>query len=180
MNEKKKEEKNQELQKMPPRGVTSPFERFDLMSDSGLFKEMDRFLEEYLPRRWWRQFHLGFPGSLTGHQLAPFEGKTPSVDVIDRDNDFLIKAELPGVDKKDINISIANNVLTLEACMGKEEKEEKAEYYRQEICRGSYRRSIQLPAAVKEDDAKATFKNGILELTVPKLEKTKRSTIKVE
>ncbi len=64
--------------------------------------------------------------------------------------------------------------------MSKEEKEEKAEYFRQEICRGSYRRVIDLPAAVKENEAKATFKNGILELTIPKMEKAKRSTIKVD
>ena len=180
MNDKKKEEKSQELQKLSPRGLSSPFERFDLWSDSGFLKEMDRLFDEYLPRRWRHQLHLGGPGPLGGHHLTPFEGKSPSVDVIDREEELLIKAELPGVDKKDINISIANNVLTLEATMAKEEKEEKSEYYRQEICRGSYRRTIQLPAAVKENEAKATFKNGVLELTLPKMEKTKRSTIKVE
>lgn len=180
MNEKKKEEKSQELQKMPPRGVSSPFERFDLLSDTGFFKEMDRFFDEYLPRRLWHQFHRGLPGSLATSSMSPFAGKTPRVDVINREGDILIKAELPGVDKKDINITIANNILTLEASMSKEEKEEKAEYYRQEICRGSYQRTFELPAAVKENEAKATFKNGILELTIPKVEKTKRSTIKVE
>jgi len=112
--------------------------------------------------------------------MSPFEGKTPHIDVINREEDILVKAELPGVDKKDIHITIANNVVTLEASMSKEEKEEKAEYHRQEICRGSYRRTFELPAAVKENDAKATFKNGILELTIPKVEKTKRTSIKVE
>jgi len=181
MNEKKKEEQKQELQTRPPRGLTSPFDRFDLASESGFFKEMDRFFEEYLPHRWLHQFRLGLPGSLAAHgRLSPFAGKTPSVDVIDREGDFLIKAELPGVDKKDINITLANNTLTLEAKMSKEEKEEKEEYFRQEICRGAYQRTIVLPAAVKESEAKASFKNGILELTIPKVEKTKRSTIKVE
>jgi HSP20 family protein len=176
MSDPKKEEKKQELQKMQPRGLSSPFERFDLFSDAGFFKEMDRFFEDYLPRRW-RQTHFGWPVS---HTMQPFEGKTPRVDIQDRENDFLIKAEMPGVDKKDINITIANNALTLEACMSKEEKEEKADYFRQEICRGSYQRTIELPAAVKENEAKATFQNGVLELTIPKMEKTKRSTIKVE
>lgn len=180
MNDKKKEEKGQELQKMSPRGLPSPFERFDLLSDTGFFKEMDRFFDEYLPRRWWHQLHRDWPSISTSPAMSPFEGKTPRVDVIDREEDILIKAELPGVDKKDINITIANNILTLEASMSKEEKEEKAEYYRQEISRGSYRRTFELPAAVKDNEAKATFKNGILELTIPKMEKTKRSTIKVE
>jgi len=180
MNDKKKEEKKQEVQKMPPRMPLSPFERFDLLSDSGFFKEMDRIFDEYLPHRFWRQFQLGWPGRVAAHAMAPFEGKTPSVDVLNRENDFLIKAELPGVEKKDINITIANNTVTLEARMSKEEKEEKGEYYRQEICRGSYRRTIELPEAVKDSEAKATFQNGVLELTIPKQEKTKKTTIRIE
>lgn len=181
MNEKKKEEQKQEVQKMPSRKGVAPFERFDLLSDSGFFKEMDRFFDEYLPQRWWHQWRLGRPEGLFAHpMLSPFEGKTPRVDVLDREEDFLVKAELPGVEKKDINITIAQNVLTLEAKMSKEEKEEKEEYYRREISSGSYKRTIELPVAVKDSEAKATFKNGVLELTIPKVEKTKRSTIKVE
>lgn len=177
MNDKKKEEQKHEVQKMGPQEMHSPFDRFDLFSDSNFFKGMDQIFENYLPHRWLHQFRQGWPAH---QQMAPFAGKTPCVDVIDRDNDFLIKAELPGVDKKDINITIANNILTLEANMSKEEKEEKAEYYRREISRGSYRRTFALPAAVKENEAKASFQNGILELTIPKMEKAKRSTIKVE
>lgn len=180
MNEKKKEEKSKELQKMSPQGVSSPFERFLSPSDSGFLQEMDRFFDEYLPRRWWHQFRHGVPGGIASHAMAPFGGKTPSVDVIDREDEILIKAELPGVDKKDIKITIANNTLTLEASVSKEDKEEKDEYFRQEICRGSYRRTLELPTFVKEGEAKATFKNGILELVLPKTEKTKRLTIPVE
>lgn len=179
MNDKKKEEKKQEIEKVQPKGLASPFGRFDMLSDFGFFKEMDQFFEEYLPRRW-RQAHLGWPGRFAGHPFSPFEGNTPCVDIQDRENDFLIKAEMPGVEKKDIHITIAGNTLTLEASVDKEEKEEKAEYFRREICRGSYKRTIELPAAVKEGEAKATFQNGMLELTIPKMEKTKRSTIKVE
>lgn len=175
MDDKKKEE----LQKMVPRRMASPFERFDFGPDAGLFRTMDRFFEDYLPRRWWQQFHHDWPRS-SFHEMTPFAGKTPCVDVIDRETDFLIRAELPGVEKKDINISITNNILTLEASMSKEEKEEKTEYHRQEICRGSYRRSFELPAPVKESEAKASLKNGVLELVIPKVEKTKRMTIKVE
>lgn len=177
MNEVKKEEKKQAAPKMPIQ--TSPPERFDLFPQAGFFREMDRFFDEYMPRRWWHQFHLGWPGH-GGPHLAPFEGKTPSVDVIDREGDLLVKAELPGVDKKDISLTIANNVLTLEAKIDKEEKEEKEDYYRREICRGSFKRVIELPAAVKDEEAKASFKNGLLELTLPKVEKTKRATIEVE
>ena len=180
MNDKTKEAKGQEVQKTPSRGMTTPFERFDLVSDSGFFQEMERFFDDYLPRRWRRHLQRGFSGRPSAGLMSAFEGKTPCVDVINREEDILIRAELPGVEKKDINISIADNILTLEASMSKEEKEEKAEYYHQEICSGSYRRTFELPAAVKEAEAKATFQNGVLELTLPKTEKTKRATIKVE
>lgn len=179
MKENKQEEKKHEVQKVRSRGV-SPFERFDLFADDGMSKEMERFFHECFPRRWWQQFHFGWPGRATRHPMEPFLGKTPCVDVLDREEDFLIKAELPGVDKKDISVSIVNNILTLEASMEKEQKEEKGEYYHREISSGLYRRTIDLPVSVKENEAKATFKNGILELTIPKMEKAKRATVKVE
>jgi HSP20 family protein len=180
MNDKKKEEKKQEVGKARPRASLSPFRRFDLLPESGFVREMDRLFHDYLPRRWWQQFHLGWPERFGGHPLEPFEGKIPSVDILDRENDFLVKAELPGVEKKDIAISISNNVLTLEANVRREEKEEKGEYFRKEICSGVFRRSIELPVPVMEEDAKASFKNGILELTIPKREKTKRTAIPVD
>jgi len=180
MNDKSKEEKGQDALKTSPRGMAPLVERFDLFGDSNFLQEMDRFFDDYLPRRWRQHSQHGFPGRPLSASMSPFEGKTPRVDVINREEDILVKAELPGVDKKDIALTIANNILTLDASMSKEEKEEKAEYYHQEICRGSYRRTFELPAAVKENEAKATFQNGILELTIPKMEKTKRATIKVD
>lgn len=173
----KKEEKKQGVQKKAPQ--TSNQELFDLVPQSNFMREMDRLFDEYIPRRWWHQFRFGWPGLIAPH-MTPFEGKTPSIDVIDRDGDLLIKAELPGVEKKDIALTLTDNILTLEAKINKEEKEEKEQYYRREICSGSYKRVVELPAAVKEDEAKASFKNGILELILPKVEKTKRATIKVE
>ena len=177
MNEVKKEEKKQPTPKMPIQ--SSAPEREDFFPRSSFSHELERMFDEYIPRRWWPQFHFGWPAQIAPN-LSAFQGKTPSVDVIDRDSDLLIKAELPGVDKKDISLTIADGVLTLEAKINKEDKEEKEQYYRREICRGSDKRVIELPAAVKEDEAKASFKNGILELTLPKVEKTKRATIKVE
>lgn len=178
MNEKKKEEKKQELQRSPPQPL-SPWERFAPGFDAGFFKEMDRFFEEYLPQRWLHRFGGGWPGH-AAPEMTPFAGKTPSVDLVDREENFLVKAELPGVSKEDITISLADNLLTLEARVDKEEKEEKGRYCRREICHGSYRRTIALPAAVKENEAKATFKDGMLELVLPKVAKTRSTKIQVE
>lgn len=177
MNEVKKEEKKQPA---PKTSIQSPApERDDMFPPSRFYNEIERLFDEYIPRRWWPHPPIGWPGHMMPHATA-FQGKTPSIDVIDRDGDLLVKAELPGVDKKDISLTIADGVLTLEAKINKEEKEEKEQYYRREICRGSYKRVIELPAPVKEDEAKASFKNGVLELILPKVEKTKRATIKVE
>jgi len=181
MTKEQKKESKKELQKIEPARAMSPFEDMDQLFERDFFDEMDRFFESRLPGRWggWRH-PLSWRRPSFGQLAAPFEGKTPRVDVIEHDDDFLIKAELPGVDKKDISITVSNNVVTLEAGTSKEEKEEKGDFYHREISSGAYCRSLVLPVNVKEGEAKASFKSGVLELTIPKVEKTKRTTIKVE
>jgi HSP20 family protein len=125
-----------------------------------------------------RPFRAEWPSWPEG--TAPFEGKTPKVDVIDRDKEVIVKAELPGVDKKDVDVSVTRNTVTIKGTTSHEEKEEKGDYYRCEMSRGSYSRTVMLPADVAEDKASAKFRDGVLELTLPKLEETKRRTIEVE
>jgi HSP20 family protein len=170
--------KKQELQKMSsPRGMSRP-DRFDMFSRGPFFHEMERLFDEFFPRRWWQH---GLGGGVPGGRLAsPFEGKVPSVDVIDRDHEFLVKAELPGVNKDDINITLTGSTITIEAKMEREETEEQENYCHREICHGTFVRTLELPAAVDENAAKASFKNGMLELTIPKVEQTKRKNVKVE
>ena len=140
------------------------------------FEEMDRLFDSYLSRGWLRPFQL----PSLAKTAAPFEGRIPNIDLVDRDDEFVIKAELPGVDKKDLEISVAQNAVTIKGSTRYEEKEEKGDYYRCEISRGSYARTLALPADVDEEHSKATFKDGVLELTLPKLKKTKRHNIRVE
>ena len=153
--------KKGELQKAPGR-MLSPFEGFDRMFD------------EFFGRGWMRPFRrdwLAFP---------EFEMTMPKVDVIDRDEEVVVRAEVPSVKKEDIEISISGNMVTIKGETKKEEKEEKGDYYRAEISRGSFSRMVSLPADVDESKAKAALKDGVLELTLPKLEKAKRRTIKVD
>lgn len=163
-----KEEKagKTEVQKVEPARSLSPFE------------EMDRMFDQFMTRGWFRPFQMDWP-SLPKTSL-PFEGKTPNVDVIERDDEIVVKAELPGVDKKDIDLSVTNNTVTIKGKTSHEKKEEKGDYYRCEITRGSYSRTLSLPTDVDENKAKAVFRDGILELTLPKLQKSKRRTIAVE
>ncbi|WP_455218476.1 Hsp20/alpha crystallin family protein [Kaarinaea lacus] len=142
------------------------------------FEEMDRYFESHFPSGWMRPFQ--WPRASWGELYAPFEGKIPNVDVIDRENEVVVKAELPGVDKKDIDVSVTKNSVTIKGKTSREEKEEKGNYYRCEISRGAYSRTLPLPAEVNEDKAKANIKDGILELSLPKMEKAKSKKINVE
>jgi HSP20 family protein len=105
---------------------------------------------------------------------------SPKVDVLDRDNEVLVRAELPGVKKEDLEVSMTDNTVTIKGTTSHEEKEEKGDYYRHEISKGSFSRTVTLPGDVDSDKCKTRFKDGVLELTVPKVEKAKRRTIKVE
>ena len=104
----------------------------------------------------------------------------PKMDVVDRDKEILVKAELPGIDKKDLDISITNNQLVIKAKTYHEEKEEKGDYLKQEISKNEIYRSVLLPADVDDSKVKTSFKNGVLELTIPKQKESHRRRIEVE
>ena len=141
------------------------------------FEDMERMFEEFRPRGWLRHWRHEFPG---WERLMPFEGHTPRVDVIDRDEEVVIHAELPGVNKEDLDVSLTDDTVTIKGSSAHEEKEEKGDYYRREVSRGEFSRTVPLPCEVDDSKAKATFKDGIMELVLPKVEPAKRRTIKVE
>ncbi len=104
----------------------------------------------------------------------------PSVDIIDDKDKIRIKADLPGVDKNDVEINIEDGVLTIRG-ERKEEKEEKDKnYYRRECFYGTFERSIALPAEVEVDKAEANYKDGVLEIVLPKKEESKPKQIKLK
>ncbi|MBI3774048.1 MAG: Hsp20/alpha crystallin family protein, partial [Gammaproteobacteria bacterium] len=91
-----------------------------------------------------------------------------------------IRAEIPGVDKKDLEITVTEDALTIKGSTRQENKEEKGNYYRSEISGGIFARTLMLPGSVNADKAKTEFKDGVLKLTLPKVEKAKRRTIRVD
>lgn len=149
----------------PPMRALSPFEEFD------------RLFEGFFPRGWLRPLQWERPMLA---ELAQMELKLPKVDIIDREGEIVLKAEVPGVKKEDIEVSVDENTVTLRGKTSHEEKEEKGNYYRSEIRRGSFSRTVALPRDVDATRAKASFKDGILELTLPKLNKSKRVSVKVD
>jgi HSP20 family molecular chaperone IbpA len=100
-----------------------------------------------------------------------------SIDLIDRENEFLVRAELPT--KEDISISLAADSITIQAQSSKEVAEEKGDYRRREISSSAFSRSMWLPVEVDVDAAKAAFKDGVLEVTLPKTAGAKAGTCRL-
>lgn len=92
----------------------------------------------------------------------------PSVDVLDKGKEVLVSAELPGLEEKDIDVTVDENSLTIRGVKQDENKEERKGYYRMERTYGSFHRTVPLPAAVDRDKVKAAFKKGVLKITLPK------------
>ena len=161
--------KGKQLKKTTPRVALSPIE------------EMEREMEQMWHRfghGWMRPFRWGAP--FWSDLGASFEGKLPNVDVIERDEEIIVRAELPGVDKNDLDVTLSDDLLTIKGSTRTEETEEKGDYYRREVSSGSFSRTVRLPAAVAGDKVQSSFKDGLLELTLPKEKKAIRHTIKVE
>jgi HSP20 family protein len=105
---------------------------------------------------------------------------TPAVDIAERDDEYVVKVELPGVTRDDVKITSQDNVLTIRG-EKKHEKESKGmNYHRTERAYGSFQRSFTLPGTVKEDKIEAEFKDGTLVITLPKAEEAKPRTIEVQ
>jgi HSP20 family protein len=137
------------------------------------FKELPALREE-MEKLWGRFFGE--------RSLAePFgKGWAPSLDVSETKDNIVVKAEVPGMDGKDIDISLSGGVLTLKG-EKKQEKEEKDEnYHFTERSYGAFSRSIRLPQEVQTDKVKASYTNGVVTITLPKSEEAKAKEVKIK
>jgi HSP20 family protein len=116
---------------------------------------------------------LGRPG------LEGEDAMEPAVEVSESDGDVVVKMEVPGVEKDQLHLAVAEDRLTVRGEARKESEEKRKNYYRQEIRYGAFQRSIPLPVEVDAAKAKAQLKNGILEVTLPKSKEPKAHEIKV-
>ncbi len=104
----------------------------------------------------------------------------PAVDIIEKDENIIVKAQVPGIPKEDIKLEVQGDQLTIKG-ENKQEKEEKKEnYYRQEILYGSFYRLIDLPAEVEKENIKATLKDGVLEIALKKSKALKPVKIEIK
>lgn len=107
---------------------------------------------------------------------------SPPIEIFERGSDLVVRADLPGLSKDDVNVDVDNGVLTISGERRSEHEEEREGYFRSERSYGSFSRSIPLPESVNEDQVNASFKDGVLEVTMPKPpeETSKRRRIAVK
>ncbi len=142
------------------------------------FEQMDRLFDTFFRHGWLQPWHEIWPeGRLFGE---PFDLRTPRMDLIDREGEFLVRAELPGVTKDELTVDLVGQTLTIKGEHKREKKETEGEYYRAEISHGTFSRSVHLPEEVEQKDIKAEFENGVLEIHLPKLHKVERRRIAVK
>jgi HSP20 family protein len=120
----------------------------------------------------WKRFFAEkpFSGMLTKQWLPP-------VDISEVEDKLLIKVELPGIEAKDVNVSISGDLLIITGEKKKEEEEKDEHHYCVERYSGTFRRSFHLPVNVQADKIEATFDKGVLKVTLPKTEETKKKEI---
>jgi HSP20 family protein len=135
------------------------------------FRELDKMRSEM--DRLWDAFFEGRPRVREGEWV-------PSLDVSETKNELVVKAELPGMDPKDIDISLSDGHLTIKGEKRQEKEEKEENYHFIERSYGSFTRSIQLPREVKHDKISASYKNGILKVVLPKSEEAKTKEIKIK
>ena len=141
---------------------------------TGWERDMDRMLEDFFGRRarpWWPERWF---------KPDDMELRPPIVDVFEEKDEIVVKAELPGMEKENIELNLSDHTLTIKGEKKKEEEVKEENYYRSERSYGGFLRTLELPKDVHADKVKASFKNGILEVRMPKTEAAKAKEVKVK
>ena len=143
-----------------PVSMSSPFE--------SLRREIDRLFDDFGVGNWRSPFRSSM------FDVLPFWGRearwpaAPAVDFTDTEKAYELTAELPGIDEKNVEVKVANGVLTIKGEKQEEKEEKKKDYYLRERSYGSFERSFQVPDGVDSDKIEASFKKGVLIVTLPK------------
>ena len=150
-----------ELTVWKPFGELAPFRDFEWMR-----RDMDRLWNSFFER-----------GTLRSEEGGEW---LPSLDVAETKNEIVVKAEVPGLEPKDIDISLSDGLLTIKGEKKHEREEKEENYHLVERSYGSFARSIRLPNEVQSDKINASYKNGVLKIVLPKSEEAKKKEIKIK
>jgi HSP20 family protein len=135
-----------------------------------LRRQMDRLFDEWtLPRS---EFSL----APTGEEIA----WTPAIELKETDSDIILKAQIPGIEAKDLNVEVSEDRVSISGENQQEKRTEEKGYFRSEFHYGRFERMISLPAPIKTDGVVSEFKNGLLTLQLPKAEEARRKVVKID
>jgi len=135
---------------------------------------------DFLQRRMNRVFD-DFLGRSPSELWNAFDGAfAPQIDVSETEKDVRVSAELPGLEEKEVEVTLTGTLLTIKGEKKEEQEEEKGDYWHHERSYGLFERSVELPAGLDADKANAKFKNGVLKVTIPKKPEVQSSKKKIE
>jgi HSP20 family protein len=144
-----------------------PFREYTPVRELERFgREIDRFWDSFFERR---------PARIeTGEEWLP------ALELAETENDYVVKAEVPGMDPKDVDISLSDGLLTIKGEKKQEREEKEADYHLIERSYGAFTRSIQIPRPVQGEKITASHKHGVLKIVLPKSEEAKKKEIKIK
>jgi HSP20 family protein len=140
-----------------------------------LTHSMEEFFEDFPPRRWMETHE---PFGLKWPMGIDFE-RSFRLDILDRDKELLVRGELPGIERDEIEVTISGNYLTIEAKRKFEKEDEEEQFFRHELGYGELVRKVALPVEVDAEKIHAELKDGILTVRLPKIQAVERRTVKV-
>lgn len=155
----------------PAGNWTTPFE--------SLRREIDRLFDDFHPFN----FRLPSTRSLLGRDLPALGAGwavAPAMDLVEKEKEYEITAELPGIDEKNVEIKLSNHTLTIKGEKTEEKEEKDKDYYLSERRYGSFQRSFQVPEGVDPDKIEANFAKGVLTVKLPKTAEAQQAEKKIE
>lgn len=144
-----------------------------LQKYSSPFEEMEHMFDDFFQRRFFA------PSFMPRFRFPELTNVSTSVDMFEDGNDLVIKADLPGIKKEEINVDFTDDIITISGEKKTEEKTERKDFYRVERSFGSFVRKLRLPVEIQIDKTNASFNDGVLEIRMPKVETKKPKTQKI-
>jgi HSP20 family protein len=166
-----------EATKLPVNKTPTPTQGTDWSPFESLRREVDRLFDDFRPFNWRLPSRVvGFEGK----RPAGMEwGIAPAIDLAEKEDSYEITAELPGINEKNVDITLSNHTLTIKGEKSEDKEEERKDYYMSERRYGSFKRSLQIPEGVDPDKIDATFAKGVLTVRLPKTLEAKQAEKKI-
>jgi HSP20 family protein len=147
--------------------------KHELQRYSSPFQEMEQMFDDFFQRRFFA------PSWMPRIKFPEVPDVSASVDMFEEGNELVIKAEIPGMKKEEINIDFRDDTITISGEKKSEERTERKDYHRVERSFGSFSRRLRLPVDIQVDKSQASFKDGVLEIRMPKSETEKQKVRKI-